>query len=74
MWIPLETNLGLGSFLVKLQTSSNSRSSKVYDALNSCCCFVMPFDALRKVKGRDSTIFFCLICYASMLFALWNPL
>ena len=33
---PLETNLGLGSLLVKLQTSSNSKSSKECDALNSC--------------------------------------
>ena len=51
MWIPLETNLGLGSFLVKLQTSSKRRSSKVYDALNSYSWFVIPFDALRRSKG-----------------------
>ena len=29
MWIPLEMNLGLGSFLVKLQKTPKSRSSKV---------------------------------------------
>ena len=41
MWIPLETNQGCGSFLVKLQTPSKSRSTKVYYLLNSWFWFVL---------------------------------
>ena len=49
MWIPLETNQGHGSFLVKLQTPSKSRSTKVYHLLNSWFLFwfvLMNYDGL----------------------------
>ena len=70
------TNQGLGSFLVKLQTSSKSISTKVYDALNSYPLFIIffliCFDELSWSKGWDSK-FVCYIRCAAMLLALWNP-
>ena len=39
MWIPLETDQGRGLFLVKLQTPSKRRYTKVYHVLNSCFFF-----------------------------------
>ena len=41
MWILLEMNQGHGSFQVKLQASSKSRSTKVYHLLNSWFWFVL---------------------------------
>ena len=61
MWIPLETNQGRGSFLVKLQTPSKSISRFELWVFVS-----IRFDELCWPKGWDSNFFFFFFVKFSM--------
>ena len=67
MWIPLEMNQGRGSFLVKLQTPSKSRFTKVYHVLNSWFCFdpvLINYDGL--MGGISIFFLLFLLCISAL--------